>query len=65
MKGFIIRIAFLCAWIIGLFLAGIFIVINYLDNPVTVYVFASIYSVLILSTAFFITAASFNEPISK
>jgi hypothetical protein len=64
MKGFILRILFLCAWIIGLFIAGVFIA-NYLSDPVTVYVFASIYSILVLAGAFFITAASFNEPISK
>jgi uncharacterized ion transporter superfamily protein YfcC len=65
MKGFILRILFLCAFIIGFYLAGIFISIWYIKSIAMVYVFASIYSLLIIGIAFFITAASFNEPISK
>ena len=65
MKGFILRLVFLCAWVIGLYLVGMFIAIYYLKGAVVVYMFASIYSLLVLGSAFFITVASFNEPIFK
>ena len=66
MKGFILRILFLCAWLVGFYVAGIYIVASYLKyDGVSAYVFSSIYSILVLGGAFLITAASFNEPISK
>jgi hypothetical protein len=66
MKGFILRIVFVCVWLVLFYLAGIFIVINYLKyDGLSAYVFASIYSILVVAGAVLITVASFNEPISK
>lgn len=66
MKGFILRILFVCVWLVGFYLIGYFIADKYLirQGPIA-YTFGIIYGLLVVGLAILITAASFSEPTAK
>lgn len=65
MKSFIIRIALLVAYAAVMYIAGIFIVIFFVHNPVWVYVFASIYTLLVIGSAILFVVTILNPPVKS